>query len=77
MAKPLHRRTEKGQNVFWSSDCEEAFETLKKHLTELPVLPYPDFSKPFILDTDTSDTSIGAVLSQIHDGKERVVCYGS
>ena len=77
MAKPLHRLTEKGQNFIWSADCEEAFETLKKHLTESPVLAYPDFSKPFILDTDASDASIGAILSQVHDGKERVVCYGS
>ena len=76
-AKPLHRLTEKGCQFVWDSDCEEAFETLKKHLTEAPVLAYPDFSKPFVLDTDASDTSIGAVLSQIHDGKERVVCYGS
>ena len=70
--KSLHRLTEKGRQFVWDSDCEEAFETLKKHLTEAPVLAYTDFSKPFVLDTDAS---IGAVLSQIHDEKERVVCY--
>ena len=37
-AKPLHRLTEKGRQFVWDSDCEEAFETLKKHLTEAPVL---------------------------------------
>ena len=77
IAKPLHRLTEKGQKFVWNSECEQAFGTLKKYLTEAPILAYPDFSKPFILDTDASDTSIGAVLSQVHDGKERVVCYGS
>ena len=31
----------------------------------------------FVLDTDASDKAIGAVLSQVQDGKERVVAYGS
>ena len=58
IAKPLHRLTEKGQKFVWNSECEQAFGTLKKYLTEAPILAYPDFSKPFILDTDASDTSI-------------------
>ena len=77
IAKPLHRLTEKGQKFVWNNDCELPVETLNTHLTKAPILAYPDFLKPFILDTDASDIGIGAVLSQIHDGKERVVCYGS
>ena len=42
-----------------------------------PVLGFPDFSLEFILDTDASDNTIGAVLSQKHNEKERVVSYGS
>ena len=37
--------------------------------------PFPD--KSFILDTDASDTTIGAELLQVHDDKEFVVSYAS
>ena len=42
------------------------------------MLAYPDFSRPFILDTDASDVGIGGVLSQVDgEGRERVIAYGS
>jgi len=37
--------------------------TLKTLLTE-PLLQYPDFTRPFVLTTDASNDTIGAVLSQ-------------
>ena len=76
-AKPLHTLTENGRPFVWTEECQVAFEKLKKYLTEAPILAYPDFTKDFILDTDASGNSIGAVLSQKIDGKERVVCFGS
>ncbi|GFV15901.1 retrovirus-related Pol polyprotein from transposon 412 [Trichonephila clavipes] len=39
------------------------------------VLAYPEIGKQFILDTDASHESIGAVLSQEIDGQERVIAY--
>ena len=76
-AKPLHTLTEKGRPFVWTENHQIAFEKLQKHLTEAPILVFPDFTKDFILDTDASGTSIGSVLSQKIDGKERVVCFGS
>ncbi len=37
----------------------------------------PDHEGEFIVDTDASNYAIGAVLSQVQDGKERVIMYGS
>jgi hypothetical protein len=48
---------------------------LKTYLTSAPILAHPDFTKPFILDTDASGTAIGAVLSQMQDDNEKVTAY--
>jgi hypothetical protein len=59
----------------WSDDCQRAFEALKLKLSSPPVLVMPNDRDTFVLDTDASDRSIGAVLSQIQDGRERVIAY--
>ena len=76
-AAPLYHLTKKGVNFVWTDECQIAFDTLKGDLCSPPVLAFPDFSQPFILDTDASGTAIGAVLSQVQDGKERVIAYAS
>ena len=73
IARPLHRLTEKSVQFQWTSECQEAFSTLKQRLTEAPVLCYPDFTKPFIVYTDASGNGLGAVLCQEHETREHVV----
>ena len=64
--------------VVWTPQCERAFVELKKLLCSAPVLKAPDFSKPFILQTDASDRGIGAVLSQIDEnGDDHPIAYFS
>ena len=78
VARPLHRLTERPTNFVWTTECQDAFDELRRRLTSAPILAYPDFSRQFVLDTDASDTCIGAVLSQVDgEGQERVVAYGS
>jgi hypothetical protein len=69
--------TEKNLNFSWNENCELAFEELKKHLISSPVLAHPDYSKPFLVDTDASGEGLGAVLAQVIDGKEQVISYAS
>ncbi|UYV64930.1 K02A2.6-like [Cordylochernes scorpioides] len=77
IARPLHRLTESGRPFSWTVDCERAMDKLKQALSSPPMLAYPDQGEPFILDTDASNTGIGAVLSQTQDGVERVIAYFS
>lgn len=76
-AYPLTRLTQKDRKFEWSEDCEKAFNSLKHLLTTAPILSYPSTNDMFILDTDTSAYGVGAVLSQLQDGKEVVIAYGS
>ena len=51
---------------------------LKEKLTSAPVLAYPLFDRPFILETDASISGIGAVLSQTQDDKKvHPIAYAS
>lgn len=63
--------------IQWSPDCQRAFDELKQALLEAPVLAYADFDLPFLLYTDASLGGLGAVLSQVQGGKERVIAYAS
>ena len=62
----------------WTELHQESFEKLKLALTSAPVLAYPNYSKPFLLETDASLKGLRAVLSQEDDnGKMRVISYAS
>eukprot|EP00731_Ephydatia_muelleri_P017388 Em0010g486a len=77
IARQLHQLTERGREFQWTQECIHAFDELKSRLLSAPILSFPDFEKPFILDTDACQYGIGAVLSEDHDGEEKVVAYGS
>lgn len=61
----------------WTSECQQAFERLKRELTCAPVLGYADFSLPFMLETDASSLGLGAVLYQYQSGRKKVIAYAS
>ena len=63
IAEPLYALTRKNSSFVWTSSCQAAFEKLKELLTTPPVLAFPNFELPFILETDASGVGLGAVLS--------------
>jgi transposase InsO family protein len=67
----------KKTEVTFEPNHEEAFMKLKKTLTSPPVLAFPTAMGKFILDTDASHDTIGAVLSQLQNGQEKVIAYAS
>jgi transposase InsO family protein len=77
IAAPLHALTKKNVKFVWTSSCQQAFNTLKNCLISAPVLAMPNDEGQYILDTDASNSSIGAILSQMQDGEERVIAYAS
>ena len=50
---------------------------LKCALSSPPMLAYPRYQDPFVLTTDANSDSAGMVLSQVQDGKGRVIAYGA
>ena len=79
IAAPLTDLTKKGQPNFvkWGEAQEKAFNTLREALLKRPILRLPDHSRNFTLRTDSSNSGIGAVLMQEHEGKLHPVAYAS
>ena len=64
IAVPLTNLTKKTISWNWTPKCQEAFERLKRCLTEAPLLRAPDESKPYEVVVDASDLGLGGVLLQ-------------
>jgi hypothetical protein len=73
IAKPMTQLLKKGVKFEWSQKCEDAFHTLRQHLTTAPVLAQPDNTRPFEVYCDASGTGLGCVLMQ----DNRVIVYAS
>ena len=79
IACPLTDKTKSKEpnKIEWSDNQELSFQTLKERLTSSPILRLPDIEKPFVLRTDASNSGIGAVLLQEHDGNVFPVAFAS
>ncbi|GJU92641.1 reverse transcriptase domain-containing protein [Tanacetum coccineum] len=77
ISRPMTHLLEKNTPFIFSEECIQAFQTLKKKLTEAPILIAPDWDQPFELMCDASDYAIGAVLGQRIEKHFRPIHYAS
>ena len=77
IAKALYRLTSESVKFTLESGHEDAFLLSKTRLLEAPILAFLNFHHPLVIDTDASETALGAVLSQIFDGEERPIAFDS
>ena len=59
---PLTSLTKKTEQWKWT-ECQRAFEAVKKLLITAPVLALPDPDTSYVVTTDASDYGIGGVLT--------------
>ncbi|GJS58361.1 reverse transcriptase domain-containing protein [Tanacetum coccineum] len=77
ISRPMTHLLEKNTSFIFSHECIQAFQTLKKKLTEAPILIAPDWDQPFELMCDASDYAIGEVLGQQIEKHFRPIHYAS
>ncbi|GJV99930.1 reverse transcriptase domain-containing protein [Tanacetum coccineum] len=77
ISRPMTHLLEKETPFFFSKECIESFNTLKRKLTEAPILIAPDWDLPFKLMCDASDFAIGASLRQRKNQHFQPIHYAS
>ena len=76
-ASILYKLTGPIKTFNWTEEHQGAFKILKKAMITAPVLAYANSHDTFILDTYASNVVVGAELSQVQNGVERTIAYGS
>ena len=64
IALPLFKLLAKDTPFNWNENCQKSFEILKEKLSTTPVLKGPNWTLPFHIFSDASDTAVGASLGQ-------------
>jgi len=77
VSAPLTRLTQKNEPWSWMTDCQAAFDGLKKAFTTVPILGHWDPESLIILETDTSDRALAAILSTRTDSEIYPIAFMS
>ena len=77
VASPMFKLLTKDTKFCWDDNCQSAFEELKAKLSMAPVLRGPNWSLPFHISTDASDTALGGVLGQKENQQNYAIYFTS
>ncbi|KAJ9535506.1 hypothetical protein OSB04_un001362 [Centaurea solstitialis] len=77
ISRPLTKLLAKDAPFIFDEKCISAFETLKRHLTNAPIMVPPNWDQPFEIVFDASDYAVGAVLGQRKNNHFQPICYAS
>lgn len=78
IAKPLNNLTKEGVPFRFDDDCKRAFDEIKRILLSPVVLKHFVYGYPTMVETDSSDGTLGGILSQQHpDGRWYPVAFFS
>ena len=77
IARPLNRLLGKETKFVWSSDCQEAFETLRNGLTSFTFLYMPRLDEQFIVTCDAASGGLGATLANYREGLHFPIWFAS
>lgn len=61
LSDPISKLLRKKAKMEWETEQEEAFQEIKKRVSEAPVLASPDWTKQFVLQTIASKNGLGVV----------------
>ena len=70
ITKPLNSLLQGNTPWKWTEQCESVFQLLKKTFTTAPILRLFNPTLPIILECDTSDFTIAAIISQFDTGSK-------
>ncbi len=77
IAKPLFELLRNNTTFKWSTDTQNAFDTLKRCMSAEPVLVLPDHNKEWYVFTDASGYGIDGVLCQQYDTSYKPIMFES
>ena len=77
LLKLIYDLTRKGRSFIWGKEQQEAFEEIKRRLTQASVLHMPNCEGRFHLYSDARKFAVGHALYQIQNGKPKLIAYMS
>lgn len=77
LARPLYNLFKNDSLGLWTEACDASFQQLKNEVSSDTVMRHFDPGLPTVVECDSSDHSVGGILSQMVDGAARPVAFFS